>query len=56
MIVKLNKYDNSWYNPGNFLKRILWYCFNNIFNNQILFPSFLKSIILRIFGAKIGKK
>ena len=56
MIVKLNKYDNSWYNPGNFLKRILWYCSNIIFfNNQILFPSFLKRIILRIFGAKIGK-
>ena len=28
--VKLKKYDNSWYNPGNSTKRFLWYYVNEL--------------------------
>ena len=55
--VQLNKFDNSWYNPENKIKILLWYITNHlIFNVFIPFPSSLKSFILRLFGAKIGKK
>lgn len=57
MKTDLSKYDNSWYHPGgNFLKRILWYFINHLFFNSGLFPiSDFKVLLLRLFGAKIGK-
>jgi putative colanic acid biosynthesis acetyltransferase WcaF len=54
--VDLSKFDNSWYNPGNAVKRIVWY-FKNIFILKTSFPwpNGLKIFTLKFFGAKIGK-
>lgn len=53
----LSKYDNSWFSPkAGWTKRTLWYYTNQmIFNNGIFPFSSVKIILLRIFGAKIGK-
>ncbi len=53
----LSKFNNSWYNPGtNVLKRTIWYYTNVFFFLNPWNPfSSLKVILLRIFGAKIGK-
>lgn len=52
----LSKYDNSWYEPGSFVKRTIWYFINAIFLNSSLFPSSsLKRFLLKLFGARIGK-
>ncbi len=52
----LSKYDNSWYNPGGFLKRTIWYYVNVLFFINPLNPSsFLKKLLLKLFGASIGK-
>ncbi|MFL9481538.1 WcaF family extracellular polysaccharide biosynthesis acetyltransferase [Chitinophagaceae bacterium LWZ2-11] len=55
MKTDLIKYDNSWYNPGGALKRILWLIISSFFfkHSLALFPS-LKCFLLRLFGAKIG--
>ena len=52
----LNTFDNSWYNPGSPLKRILWY-FTNIlfFQNPFFLFIGVKVFLLRVFGAEIGK-
>ncbi|MGB0402643.1 MAG: WcaF family extracellular polysaccharide biosynthesis acetyltransferase [Salibacteraceae bacterium] len=51
----LSKYNNDWYNPGNPLKRILWYFTNILFFQNPFFPiSSVKLVILKLFGAKIG--
>lgn len=54
---RLDLYDNSWFNPGgNVLSRFFWYYINALIFNTSLFPIMgLKRILLRIFGAKIGK-
>lgn len=53
--VKLKKYDNSWYNPGNSTKRFLWYFVNELVLKNTFVPfSFLRKFLLKIFGAKIG--
>lgn len=54
--VSLSFFDNSWYNPGNKLKRFTWY-FKNllVFKSSIPWPYSWKSFALRIFGAKVGK-
>lgn len=56
--VDLSKYDNSYYKPGkSIITRTLWYFVNALFFNTPLFPfSKLKVFLLRLFGAKIGKK
>ncbi|TAH23721.1 MAG: colanic acid biosynthesis acetyltransferase WcaF [Cytophagales bacterium] len=53
----LISYNNSWYNPGgNVLKRLLWYIINSCIFNSYFFPiNFLKTFLLKLFGAKIGK-
>jgi len=52
----LATYDNSWYQPGNPVKRGLWYGINALFFKTSFFPfSFLKVLLLKIFGAKAGK-
>jgi putative colanic acid biosynthesis acetyltransferase WcaF len=52
----LSRYDNSWYNPGSFLKQILWYLAGRFFiNTYIPFPMAVKCTVLRLFGAKIGE-
>ncbi|MBK6978669.1 MAG: colanic acid biosynthesis acetyltransferase WcaF [Cytophagaceae bacterium] len=55
--VDFDKFDNSWYKPGSFLKRIFWYFFSLIFiNTAFPWPMSLKKNILKIFGTKIGRK
>lgn len=53
----LSKYDNSWYSPrAGWVKRILWHYINHIIFNNGLFPiSSLKVMLLRMFGAGVGK-
>ena len=54
---QLKNYNNSWYKSGNHLKRLLWYFANACFvKTYILHIKFLKLFVLKIFGAKIGKK
>lgn len=57
MTPSLFKYDNSWYHPGaGIVKRTFWFIVNAIFFQCPLNPfSSLKIVLLRLFGAKIGK-
>ncbi len=53
--VDLSKFSNSWYKPGNIFIRSAWYICNRLFlKTSIPYPSGLKTIILKIFGAKAG--
>lgn len=53
----LSQYDNSFYDPkGGAVKRTFWYFTNHlIFNHGLLPINPLKVVILRFFGAKVGK-
>lgn len=53
----LSLYNNSWYQPGgSAIKRLLWYFVNLLFfANGFLPINGLKTWLLKIFGAKIGK-
>ncbi|TDB64497.1 WcaF family extracellular polysaccharide biosynthesis acetyltransferase [Arundinibacter roseus] len=52
----LSKYDNSWYKPGGLVKRLAWYLVGRLTVNTYLpFPVSVKVLVLRVFGAKIGK-
>ena len=54
--VDLSKFENSWYDPGNKIKRIFWHLFNFAFLKSFFpYPSGIKILILKSFGAKIGK-
>lgn len=56
MNTDLSTYNNSWFTPGSFFKRIVWHYVNCIFFNSGLFPFYgLKNFLLRLFGAKVGK-
>lgn len=57
MQVRLNSFDNSWYDPGRrFAWRVLWHIINAfIMQNPFNLSSRLKVVALRMFGAKIGK-
>lgn len=57
MTTDLSKYDNSWYNPGaNVILRLLWYYANLLVIKNPWNPlSGLRVVVLRMFGAKIGK-
>jgi putative colanic acid biosynthesis acetyltransferase WcaF len=52
----LSKFNNDWYKPGGtVVKRYLWYLTNSCFFNSP-FPFYgPKRMLLRMFGAKIGK-
>jgi putative colanic acid biosynthesis acetyltransferase WcaF len=53
----LAAYNNSWYQPGSLVKRALWYVTSAIFFRNSLFPfSSFKVFLLRLFGARVGKK
>ncbi|GAB6122580.1 WcaF family extracellular polysaccharide biosynthesis acetyltransferase [Dysgonomonas termitidis] len=54
----LSRYDNSWYETrGSSMKRIIWYFINVLFILNPFNPSSgIKVRLLRLFGAKIGKK
>lgn len=54
--VDLSKYDNSWYQPGNKLKRAAWFVMNVLFfNNSMALLNGFKIFLLRVFGANVGK-
>lgn len=53
--VNLNLFSNHGYQPGHPLKRIGWYFTDMLFFKTLFpFPSGFKSLLLRLFGAKIG--
>lgn len=53
----LSTYNNSWYSPGaSMLKMAMWYVINSAVFKNSLFPfGKLKLILLKLFGARIGK-
>ena len=54
--VDLSKFDNSYYNPGSWLKRFVWYFKNLILlKSSLPWPNSFKIFALRFFGAKVGK-
>jgi putative colanic acid biosynthesis acetyltransferase WcaF len=55
--VCLAQYDNSWYNPGPRWKILLWLFVSVLFfNNSLAVFNGLKCSLLRLFGAKVGKR
>jgi putative colanic acid biosynthesis acetyltransferase WcaF len=51
----LGRYDNSWYQPGSWGRRLLWYLVGRmVVNTYVPFPNAVKVAVLRLFGAKIG--
>tara|TARA_B100001093_G_scaffold489297_1_gene527332 strand:+ start:115 stop:666 length:552 start_codon:yes stop_codon:yes gene_type:complete len=53
----LSKYNNSHFRHGNFIIRIVWFIINISVFKSSLFPfNFIKVYLLKIFGAKIGKR
>jgi len=56
MKTDLSTFDNSWYKPGGTIKVILWTLFNAlVMKNPFWLHSKSKVILLRMFGARIGK-
>lgn len=52
----LSKYSNKDYNPGSTFKRISWYLVSMLFfRTAFPWPTKIKVLLLRIYGAKIGK-
>lgn len=57
MKTRLATFDNHHYKPGGIFRIFCWYFFNVFFFLNPLNPfSSLKVLILRLFGAKIGKR
>ena len=53
--VDLAKFNNSWYQPGSSIKRLLWYACNALFFKTYWFPlNTFKIQLMKLFGAKIG--
>src|SRR3954454_16041921 len=53
---ELQSFSNNWYNPGSLVKRTLWMITNVLFfNHGLAIFNGLKILLLRLFGAKIGK-
>lgn len=51
----LSKFNNSWYNPGGKIKRLIWFFVNVlVFQNRFNGWSGSKVFFLRLFGAKVG--
>lgn len=56
MKVDLSRYDNSWYYHGPLLKRLLWMAVSILFfETKWPLPISLKTLLLTLFGAKIGQ-
>lgn len=52
----LSQFNNDWYEPGSSLKRAIWYFFNLMLIRNRYFPFMgIKKLVLRVFGAKVGK-
>ena len=54
--MRLDLYNNSWFNPGaGFFKRLIWFFCNAIFIQSRVNPSSgIRIALLRLFGAKVG--
>ncbi|HNU59339.1 MAG TPA: hypothetical protein PKI08_05260, partial [Aquaticitalea sp.] len=56
MKTDLATYNNSWYRPGSFFKRICWYVINElVLRNPFVTFSSVKVMVLKAFGARLGK-
>ena len=56
MKVDLSTYNNKEYHSGNVLKKLIWYYVNLIVFQSGLFPIYIiKTFLLKLFGARIGK-
>ena len=56
MPTDLSSYRNTWYQPGSYLRRGIWYLVNLLFFRPSFLPFYgLKRFLLRLFGAAIGK-
>ncbi len=53
--IDLSKYRNDWYYPGNLWKRLIWYLIGECLVNSMIPGSVWRVILLKLFGAKIGK-
>ena len=51
----LSRFDNSWYRPGPFHKRALWYLVHSLFFRSGMPVNALKVSLLRMFGSRVGK-
>lgn len=51
----LSKYSNKEYYPGSLLKRLTWYIVGEYLVNSAIPGSKWRVLLLRVFGAKIGK-
>ncbi|OZV69228.1 WcaF family extracellular polysaccharide biosynthesis acetyltransferase [Winogradskyella aurantia] len=57
MKTDLSTYNNSWYQPGPKLKRLLWYIVSSLcFQSSWNVSSSLKVALLKGFGANVGKE
>lgn len=54
--IDLSTFNNDWYKPGNPIKRFLWFFVNACVLINPMNPfSGLRKMVLKLFGAKIGK-
>lgn len=54
--VRLDLYNNYWYEPGSKVKICFWMLISSLFfKNSLPIPSKIKVIFLRLFGARVGK-
>lgn len=52
----LSKYNNVWYKPGSKLKIFIWMLTCSIlFSHSLPTPNKIKVLVLKLFGASIGK-
>jgi putative colanic acid biosynthesis acetyltransferase WcaF len=51
----LSRFKNAWYQPGSRLRRLLWYLVHELFICSGQPISTLRVLLLRLFGAEIGK-
>ena len=56
--VHLRSYDNAWYHPGgSTLRRAAWFFFGSpLFRSHLLPSSALRVALLRLFGARVGRR
>jgi putative colanic acid biosynthesis acetyltransferase WcaF len=53
---QLSTFNNSWYRPGNKIRRACWFFINAFLLQRSWMPlSGIRVFLLRLFGAKIGK-
>jgi len=50
----LSKFNNSWYNPGSAVKRLLWYVVHEVFFDSAFPINSIKVSLLKMFGARVG--